>query len=123
MGFPRGVAGFALALLRLSVAAKLLTTGGPAALDQPWWLVLQVTLAVMLLLGVLTPVLALICCGAQIAVTFAAPWTGSAENWLTVMVPIIDPVVLLLLGPGAYSLDARAFGRRLLVLSTSPDGP
>jgi hypothetical protein len=26
--------------------------------------------------------------------------------------------VLLLLGPGAYSLDARLFGRRVVVLST-----
>lgn len=68
-------------------------------------------LAIMLCLGFLTPYCAALCCLIQMGVFFL---TGGDHSRIHLAISILNSGVLALLGPGAYSIDARIFGRRLL---------
>jgi hypothetical protein len=108
--FPAGLPGLALALLRLSVTVSLVVASyGNAA---GWLHSLGVLVAVGLLVGYLTPVLAvaslaLLCFLLSRIGLDGAAWTAVAA---------LDALALALLGPGSYSLDARLFGRRVVVI-------
>jgi hypothetical protein len=65
-----------------------------------------------LALGLLTPLVSLLAGIVELAMLLTAT-TGVV---VAVLLGPLDAVVLLLLGPGAYSLDARLFGRRVVVL-------
>jgi hypothetical protein len=114
--FPVGAPGVALLLLRLSVAGMLLTlvvpgSEGSSSLGVFAGLAL---LAVLMVLGLFTPILAILCCCAEIAAMFSLP----RPDTLCLLFAAINTGALGLLGPGGYSLDARMFGRRRVVLST-----
>lgn len=111
--FPTGMPGVGLLLLRVSVAAGLLVDGTAHwALVTSWWTFLLVTvLAGALCLGVLTPYLASLCCVIELGVL----WTTRAEEF-HLIIALVPSVVVAMVGPGAYSMDARIFGRRLLTL-------
>jgi hypothetical protein len=65
-----------------------------------------------LALGLLTPLIALLAGIVEVALLV----TGASSVVVAVLLGPLDAAVLLLLGPGAYSLDARLFGRRVVVL-------
>jgi uncharacterized membrane protein YphA (DoxX/SURF4 family) len=73
----------------------------------------------MLVLGVLTPILSGLCCGTQIVVIMSGTLALMPGGWLAAWVPAANALALMLLGPGAYSFDARAFGRQLLLVRSS----
>jgi len=113
--FPHGAPGFALLLLRISVAVVFLVNAvanccGPASSRLLFALVLLGTVA--LIIGFLTPYLSVI--GAAFAVANLV--TGPHAGDYFYLFPFLDSVVLGLLGPGAYSLDARLFGRSVTVM-------
>jgi uncharacterized membrane protein YphA (DoxX/SURF4 family) len=102
--FPRGAPGIALVVLRFAVAATLWTSGAPAVLRL---------LAFPLGLGVLTPAAAVVC-----GLVHAARLLGGEPgSMLPIVVAIANAAALALLGPGAYSIDSRLFGRRVFVVS------
>jgi hypothetical protein len=113
--FPAGGPGIALFLLRASVAAgffldgSLQAAGNFARAD----VVLRAVLDAALGLGVLTPLTALLSCVLAI-VDVARLGVMHAP---VALVTMVNAIALCLLGPGAYSLDARLFGRRVLVVS------
>ncbi|RZT09839.1 hypothetical protein SAMN05216319_1718 [Duganella sp. CF402] len=83
----------------------------------PWWLaLLELVLALALAVGVLTPVAALVSAVFYAACLLHADWPHAAA----LMIATMTPIALVLLGAGAYSVDARLFGRRRLVLPPDP---
>jgi hypothetical protein len=112
--FPAGAPGIALLLLRLSVAAMLFIDPSgrvlwPAAL---WLSVVSLVAAIAVAAGFITPILALIC-GALKVYAFIGTAHGIAP---LIVLALLLSLAVAMLGPGAYSLDAKMFGRRVVLL-------
>ncbi|MEG3191565.1 hypothetical protein [Lysobacter sp. D1-1-M9] len=106
--FPRGGPGAGLLLLRVSVAASIYFPGA----GEPHWAVsaLLLVVATGFLAGIATPVL----CLASIALMLALFWMDVRLSGLASAALSLQSIALLLLGPGAYSVDARLYGRRIV---------
>jgi putative oxidoreductase len=113
--YPDGVAGFALVLLRFACAsvAFLATARLPLSQFSPnASTVVSAAFAVVLAVGFATRIVAFVHAAAAIAIAFM---TGS-ESALTMIGSACGCAALGLLGPGAYSIDANVFGRRVIRL-------
>jgi len=109
--FPSGRVGIALVCLRLSaVVALALGVGSTKPLADVVAL-LAMAIGLALCIGFATPICASICCLA--AAYHAACATGAAS--LCLVISALNALALALLGPGAYSIDARLYGRRRVV--------
>ena len=120
--FPAGVPGSGMLILRIGVAASLyVVPSGHFAVNPNTLLSIAVAaLSASLVAGLVTPLAATL--AAIVEVTTLLP--GATNIVVAVLLGPLDAMVLLLLGPGAYSLDARLFGRRVVVLdSTRPTQP
>ena len=107
--FPSGPPGIGLLLLRVSVAIGLALSFSwnqqiPFAVVAASWL-----MCVALCIGYFTPIAALLAFALQGALLCLRQLSVEAS----VVLPL-DAMALALLGPGAYSLDVRRFGRRVL---------
>lgn len=108
--FPAGLPGQALVLLRASISLFLVATPtGRIALTAWPALVLDV-LALAVLIGFRTRVSAVL--AGAVAVGLVVTEGGFPP--LSSFAYAVDAVILAMAGPGAYSLDARFFGRRTL---------
>lgn len=119
--YPDGVTGIALLLLRLAHAAIVLPVLASLALTPSGLrtaTIFAVAVALALAAGFGTRIAALLILLELAVALFAA--TG--EGCLLLFGPLGGASALILLGPGAYSLDAHAFGRRVIrVKPYSPD--
>ncbi|MBB6093981.1 putative membrane protein YphA (DoxX/SURF4 family) [Povalibacter uvarum] len=111
--FPPGLPGLALLLLRASVAAALLLESHGHRQALPGWIhAAAVLISLAVFAGYLTPIVA-----AAALAYHAAIWFAFDIDSVAVAITFsLDALALALLGPGAYSVDARRFGRRLVVL-------
>jgi hypothetical protein len=109
--FPRGAPGFALILLRISVAASILLSVRSGTHHEAWILASTFVLVTSLAAGLLTPIAALLTIPVYLIETTALS-VAPAE----LLYPILQAVALSLLGPGSCSIDAYLFGRRVVVL-------
>src|SRR5262245_5012641 len=115
--FPQGGPGLALFLLRVSVAAVLLISAWQRTGPTSLLFAAGVLIAISLCLGFLTPYMAAIACAFSVVNLLTGPHAGN----VFFIFCILDAIALLLLGPGAYSIDARLFGRRVTVLPPRTD--
>jgi uncharacterized membrane protein YphA (DoxX/SURF4 family) len=108
-------------LLLLRTAIGLVTAWQGAALlaraDSAWLEsgagLTAMLAAAALIVGLLTPcAAALVAIGAALSAARAAAPIMVTHDGLAQGLVLIDAVSLVLLGPGAFSLDARLFGRR-----------
>jgi hypothetical protein len=113
--FPRSAPGVGLALLRVSVAASLWTTGPLACVHEfRFWFGLGfVLLGLAVCIGVLTPIAATTCA----VVNGVGVVCAGHEATVFSLGAVLPAAALALMGPGAYSLDAWMFGRRVVVVS------
>lgn len=127
--FPSGAVGTGLVLLRAVLALQVLIEGvagfaASSAGDRTGFTVAAVWIlcGCAILPGVLTPLVPIVVAtgavytlGAGLAAGGVPPVTPTAW-WWPALFQFVLAVSLALLGPGAYSVDARLFGRREIVL-------
>ena len=114
--FPRGAPGFALLLLRVSVAASILLNVGSSTHREAWILSPTLALITALSVGFLTPIAAVLTIPVYLIET-AGLRAAPAE----VLAAVLQAIALSLLGPGSCSIDASLYGHRVVVLPRKSD--
>ena len=115
--FPAGAAGWGLLLLRVCAAGMLFrnSTADPIVSIATWEIAGVSTLAGAFSLGAFTPVTCSVSAVLQVFIVLRAHQPDPFQFAFSFCVT----AALFLLGPGAFSLDSRLFGRRLIVPSDS----
>jgi hypothetical protein len=110
--FPGGMAGLGLILLRLCAVSSLLTIAfSRGSLAFASWIGVGLgMLSLMMVVGALTPAACAI--GALVETSSLIHRQGSDARYI--VFALLVTAALGLLGPGAFSIDARVFGRRLI---------
>jgi hypothetical protein len=113
--FPGGMAGLGLAILRICAVSSFLTIAfgsGPVAFAS-WAGVGLGLLSLLMVVGALTPVACIV--GAMVEASYLLHRQGTGTRYTVLALLVI--AALGLLGPGAFSIDARLFGRRLIIVN------
>ena len=131
--FPAGLPGVGLLLLRMVVGVTLGGHGFLCVLssDRMTLVVLLSTgllllSSVLLLLGFLTPIFSLLAAFECLAIAwswFPFQLLGPTESKLAFLPIIVIAAAIALLGPGAFSLDARLFGWKEIVIPPTSRPP
>ena len=110
--FANGLPGLGLMLQRL-VTATILLYGAVAHLSATPEVVsvgpplIDAGMGILLLVGLWTPVVGAMLAGRELWIMFS---TGG-DPWMPLVLAMLG-VTLAMIGPGAWSIDARLFGRR-----------
>ena len=110
--FPVGLPGVALLVLRGCIAASLAAIAFPVGWQH--WVFLG--LLILLCIGLFTPIV----CGVAAAAVFLDLPHLQSGNLTQLIIVTAAAVAYAFLGPGAYSIDARLFGRRKLLSTDAP---
>jgi uncharacterized membrane protein YphA (DoxX/SURF4 family) len=131
--FFDGWPGAGILLLRVAVGSGLLVqsiayfTGNPEpVLPNLILAVIVAVLGALLLVGCLTRFLAVVAallCLASMFAWFPGPRVGIFESHTTDAFAIVTAMALACLGAGAFSVDARLFGRREVIIPKNPSYP
>ena len=128
--FPDGLPGAGLLLLRVAAGGALAVQGADYFADWhnlPFLSIVIALLAVAsgvaLLIGYLTPFAGLLAAMISIGGIFSwfpAPSLDLFAAPLSAILATVIMAALVCLGPGAFSLDARLFGRREIIIPSTP---
>jgi uncharacterized membrane protein YphA (DoxX/SURF4 family) len=118
--FADGWPGVGLLLLRLLTAAALIYFGIVSVLASPplTTVVLQtigIAAGILLLIGLWTPVAGALAAFVKVWIALSRFSSHSGDPWIVITQAILS-AVLAMVGPGAWSIDARLFGRRRIDL-------
>ena len=119
--FADGWPGVGLLLLRLLIGAAQLYFGiiGMHAGDPLLSFLLPivcVSTGILLLIGLFTPVSGAVAAAVKTGLGISRFSSHSADPWIFLAVAILA-AALAMIGPGAWSIDARRFGRKHIDLS------
>ena len=117
--FAHGPAGVGLLIIRVVAGSALLTHAVMALRDGPQMGAalldaFTAALGVLLLVGLWTPIAG----GLAALDSLWSAYSQTADRWYCVMIGMLG-LALALLGPGAWSIDARLFGWRRLEIKDS----
>jgi uncharacterized membrane protein YphA (DoxX/SURF4 family) len=115
--FPAGAAGCGLLILRVC-AAGMLVRNSIVDVTVPiptWHIAVVIILVIAFCLGAFTPVS---CCVSAVMQIFLVLHVHES-NPCHIAFTFCVTAALFFLGPGAFSLDSRLFGRRVIVHSDS----
>ncbi len=107
--FAAGWPGIGLLIQRFLIGAILLRGAflRPSASSHLAMIVLQLIVSVFLIIGLGTPYIGLLVAATQLWLIFS----GSADLWTAIIICGLG-LSLAMIGPGAWSMDARFFGRK-----------
>ena len=111
--FPAAAPGIALLVLRICIAVAL----DEVAFSAGWQHLAFLILLGFLCIGLLTPVVWGL---AAAGVVFELAHTADVLP-LHSLIVVLATLSLAFLGPGAYSADARLFGRRVVISTSGSD--
>lgn len=111
--FPTGLVGVALLVLRIFVAITIVINLADHCATSPWTIFGfgSGLAALSLCLGLLTPYFSVLS-----ALLQAGSFVHPGGNRFQLITSIVGSGIVTVLGPGAYSIDSRIFGRKLLEL-------
>ena len=114
--FADGWPGIGLLLLRLLTGAALIHFGIANLREAPplATVVLQITgvgAGILLLIGLWTPVVGALAAIVKVSIAFSQYFSHSGDPWIPILQAVLS-AVLAMVGPGAWSIDARLFGRK-----------
>jgi putative oxidoreductase len=115
--FPNSWPGVGLLLLRVCLAIALIYLGRASLSERPPQTIglaqnlIAVVAGIFLLAGLWTPLMGTLVALVEvwIALSFYSPAYG--DTWIHIFLAILA-VSVAMLGPGAWSIDARLFGRK-----------
>jgi len=115
-GFANGLPGTGLLLLRLLTGAALIHFGIANLREVPPSLtaVLQIIgigAGILLLIGLWTPVAGWLAAMVKMSIALSRFLSHSGDPWIAIIQAVLG-AVLAMVGPGAWSIDARLFGRK-----------
>jgi len=115
-GFANGLPGTGLLLLRLLAGAALIHFGIADLREAPPLptAVLQIIgigAGILLLVGLWTPVAGTLAALVNVWIGLSRYVTHSGDPWIAIIQAVLG-AVLAMVGPGAWSIDARLFGRK-----------
>lgn len=113
--FPGGAAGYGLLILRLCAAGMLVWHSLPSEATASAFCMIAgaIVIALLLSIGLFTPVCCGLSCLVQIVLAVHHPIRDAAGPAFALLITL----ALFLLGPGGFSVDSRLFGRRLVIRS------
>ncbi|MDQ1470228.1 MAG: hypothetical protein QOJ99_1708 [Bryobacterales bacterium] len=114
--FADGLPGIGLLLLRLLTAIALIHFAIASMLETPplTIVVLQFIAAcagILLLVGLWTPVAGALAAIVEVWIAFSRLFSHPGDPWIAITQAVLG-VILAMVGPGAWSVDARLFGRK-----------
>jgi putative oxidoreductase len=114
--FADGWPGLGLLLLRLLTGIGLIHFGFASVLTAPplTTIILQsigIGAGILLLIGLWTPVAGALAAIVKVWIAFLRYSSHSGDPWIPIVQAVLS-AVLAMVGPGAWSIDARLFGRR-----------
>lgn len=117
--FPDSWPGFGLLLLRFAIGIALIGFGATGLLVGTNTLiavaqdVIAAAVGLALVVGLWTPIMGTLAALDQIWIALSLQSSGRDGKWIHIFLVALS-VSLAMLGPGAWSIDARLFGRRRL---------